>query len=133
MPAPRWEVSWRLHYLQNFKNKDPASSSVQLFEGQPVRDTQAGKAAWINFTASYEVIPNVSVGLNGYYFKQISDDEVNGHRLADSREKVLGIGPGVFWKVGDGDGVWFNTYRETEVENRARNDYVVQVRYAHTF
>ncbi len=30
-------------------------------------------------------------------------------------------------------GVWFNTYRETEVENRARNDYVVQVRYAHTF
>ena len=36
MPAPRWEMSWRLNYLYNFKNDDPASSSAQVFEGQPV-------------------------------------------------------------------------------------------------
>ncbi|PQO98926.1 phenol degradation protein meta [Pseudomonas frederiksbergensis] len=133
MPAPRWEVSWRLHYLYNFKNKDPASSSTQLFEGQPVRDTQAGQSAWANFTASYEVIPNVSLGINGYYFKQISDDKVNGDRLSNSREKVLGIGPGLFWKISDGQGFWLNTYKETGVENRAQTDYAVQIRYAHTF
>ncbi|WP_297832293.1 transporter [Pseudomonas sp.] len=133
MPAPRWEVSWRLHYLYNFKNNDPASSSVHSYEGQPVRNTQAGKAAWINFAASYEVLPHISVGLNGYYFKQLADDEVNGQRLADSREKVLGIGPGLFWKIDDRDGFWLNTYHETQVENRAANDYAVQLRYAHTF
>lgn len=133
MPAPRWEVSWRLHYLYNFKNNDPASSSTQLFEGQPVRDTRAGQSAWANFTASYEVVPNVSVGINGYYFRQISDDEVNGGRLSNSREKVLGIGPGLFWKISDGQGFWLNTYKETGVENRAQTDYAVQIRYAHTF
>jgi hypothetical protein len=133
MPAPRWEVSWRLHYLYNFKNNDPASSSAQLFEGQPVRDTQAGQSAWANFTASYEVFPSVSVGINGYYFRQLSDDEVNGNRLSDSREKVLGIGPGLFWKISDGQGFWLNTYKETGVENRARTDYAVQIRYAHKF
>ncbi|EJM70888.1 protein involved in meta-pathway of phenol degradation [Pseudomonas sp. GM50] len=133
MPAPRWEVSWRLHYLYNFKNNDPASSSTQSFEGQPVRDTQAGQSAWANFTASYEVVPNVSVGLNGYYFRQLSDDDVNGSRLSDSREKVLGIGPGLFWKISDGQGFWLNTYKETGVENRTGTDYAVQIRYAHKF
>ncbi|NJJ55895.1 SphA family protein [Pseudomonas sp. B14(2022)] len=133
MPAPRWEVSWRLHYLYNFKNRDPASSSQDSFEGKPVSNSRAGQSAWANFTASYEVIPNVSVGINGYYFRQITDDQINGDRLSDSREKVLGIGPGMFWKISEGQGFWLNTYKETGVENRSRQDYAVQVRYAHTF
>ncbi len=131
MPVAGWELSWRLHYLFNFKNDDPASSSAQVYEGRPVRDTQAGQSAWANFTASYEVVPNLSVGINGYYFRQISDDEANGSRLRDSREKVLGIGPGLFWKVSDRQGFWLNTYKETEVQNRSRVDYAVQLRYVH--
>lgn len=133
MPAPRWEVSWRLNYLYNFKNDDPASSSAQFFEGQSVRDTQSGQSAWANFTASYEVFPRVSVGINGYYFRQISDDKVNGNTLTDSREKVLGIGPGLFWKITEDKAFWLNTYKETGVENRSRADYQVQVRYVHKF
>ncbi|WP_426139071.1 SphA family protein [Pseudomonas sp. DWP3-1-2] len=133
MPAPRWEVSWRLQYLYNFKNDDPASSSAQQFNGQAVRDTQAGQSVWSNFTTSYEVFPNVSMGINGYYFRQVSDDAVNGSRLKDSREKVLGIGPGLFWKISEGQGFWLNTYKETGVENRSQTDYAVQVRYAHKF
>lgn len=133
MPAPDWELSWRLYYLHNFKNRDPASSSPLVFEGGPVRDTQAGQAAWANFTASYEVIPHLSVGVNGYYFRQLEDDEVNGRRLTDSREKVLAVGPGLFWKINAGDGLWFNTYHELSAENRAKNDFSVQVRFAHAF
>lgn len=133
MPAPRWEVSWRLNYLYNFKNDDPASSSAQVFEGQPVRDTQAGQAAWANFTASYEVFPKVSVGINGYYFRQITDDQANGDRLSNSREKVLGIGPGLFWKINEEQAFWLNTYKETGVENRSKTDYAMQVRYVHKF
>lgn len=133
MPAPRWEVSWRLNYLYNFKNDDPASSSQQFFEGQAVRDTQSGQSAWANFTASYEVFPTVSVGINGYYFRQISDDKVNGNTLTDSREKVLGFGPGLFWKITEDKAFWLNIYKETGVENRSRADYQVQVRYVHKF
>nr|WP_249673891.1 transporter [Pseudomonas sp. PIA16] len=131
MPAPRWEVSWRLHYLYNFRNDKPASSAPLDYRGLAVDDTQAGQAAWANFTASYEVLPKVSVGLNGYYFKQISDDQINGHRLEDSRERVLGLGPGLFWKISDGQGFWFNVYHESAVENRAKNEFSVQVRFAH--
>ncbi|MBD1550571.1 SphA family protein [Pseudomonas typographi] len=133
MPAPRWEVSGRLHYLYNFKNKDPASSSAQFFNGQPVRHTQAGQAAWSNFTVSYAVIPNLSVGINGYYFKQLSDDKVNGSRLPSSRETVLGIGPGAFWKVSEAQGFWLNTFKEVDVKNRSRTNMAIQVRYAHSF
>jgi hypothetical protein len=133
MPAPRWEMSGRLHNLHNFKNDDPASSSPLLFEGQPVRNTQAGDAAWANFAASYEVMPKLSVGLNGYYFKQLEDDKVNGHTLEDSREKVLGIGPGLFWKASESEGFWLNLYNETNVENRAKNDFSVQMRIVRTF
>ncbi len=131
MPAPRWEASWRLYYLHNFRNDEPASSSPLSFRGESVRNTQAGNAAWINFATSYEVLPNISVGLNGYYFKQLSDDRVNGHRLEDSREQVLGIGPGMFWKIEDGKGFWLNAYHETDAENRAQNDFSVQLRFAH--
>lgn len=130
MPAPRWEMSWRWYYLYNLKNKDPASSTPQVYQGRAVNDTQAGQASWINFTASYEIFPNVSAGLNGYYFRQLSDDKVNGSQLEDSREKVLGIGPGLFWKIRDGDGLWFNVYQETGVENRAKNDLFVTLRAA---
>lgn len=133
LPAPRWELSWRLYYLYNFKNRDPASSSAQIFEGGLVRDTQAGQAAWANFSASYELIPNLSVGISGYYFKQLEDDQVNGRRLTDSREKVLGIGPGLFWKISAAEGFWLNTYHEVSAENRAKNDFSVQVRFAHAF
>ena len=130
MPAQRWEMSWRWYYLYNFKNKDPASSTEQFYQGRSVQDTQAGQATWINFTASYEIFPKISAGLNGYYFRQLTDDKVNGSRLEDSREKVLGLGPGVFWKIRDGDGLWFNVYKELDVENRAKNDYLVQLRVA---
>jgi hypothetical protein len=133
MPAQRWELSWRLHYLYNFKNDDPASSSAQMFNGAPVKNTQAGQSAWANFTVSYEVVPNISLGLNGYYFKQITDDHVNGHRLSDSKERVLGLGPGVFWKIKEDQGFWLNMYHETQVENRAQADYAIQLRYAYSF
>ncbi|WP_416425136.1 transporter [Pseudomonas sp. App30] len=130
MPAPRWEMSWRWYYLYNFKNNDPASSTAQFYQGRAVEDTQAGQATWVNFTASYEFFPNVSAGLNGYYFRQLTDDKVNGSRLEDSREKVLGLGPGLFWKIRPGDGLWFNVYQESGVENRAKNDLLIQLRVA---
>tara|TARA_R110001583_G_scaffold181607_1_gene338911 strand:+ start:12790 stop:13521 length:732 start_codon:yes stop_codon:yes gene_type:complete len=133
MPAERWEISWRLQYIYNFKNNDPASSIPMVFNGNSVRDTQAGQAAWSNFAASYEFIPNISVGLSGYYLKQLEDDKVNGERLESSQETVLGIGPGLFWKISEKQLFWLNAYHETEVENRPSNDFSIQARFAYAF
>ena len=136
-PAAGWEVSWRLHYLYNFKNTDPASSVPTAFQGGPVNNTQAGQAAWINFTTSYAVSHNLHVGINGYYFKQLGDDKVNGVSIAGSREQVLGIGPGMMLEIegqqGKKDALWLNAYTETDVRNRPSSKYILQARYAHAF
>ncbi|MES2264260.1 MAG: transporter [Pseudomonadota bacterium] len=135
--GPQWEVSWRLHYLYNFKNTDPASSTPTAWQGRPVTDTQAGQAAWINFAASYAITRHLHLGLNGYYFKQVSDSKANGADMAGSREQVLGLGPGLMLEIdqqgGKKDVLWLNTYTESEVRNRARSRLVLQARYVHTF
>lgn len=135
--GPKWEASWRVHYLYNFKNTDPASSVPNSWQGLPVTNTQAGQAAWVNFAASYGLTDALNVGINGYYFKQISDSEANGNNIPGAREQVLGIGPGLILKVkradGKNDAFWINTYKEFEVRNRARNDLVLQARYVYTF
>jgi hypothetical protein len=134
--APGWEVSWRAHYLYNFKNTKPASSVPTAFQGAPVNDTQAGQSAWLNFATSYSLTPTLRVGINGYYFKQISDSKVNGTEISGSREQVFGIGPGLMLNVnrgGKNDALWINAYSESEVRNRARNKLVLQARYAYEF
>lgn len=134
--GPKWEASWRLHYLYNFKNTDPASSMPTSWEGVPVTETQAGQAGWVNFATSYTVSPRLHVGLNGYYFKQLSDSRANGGRITDAREQVLGIGPGLMMEVnrdnGKKDAIWINAYKEVKVRNRARNDVVLQARFVYT-
>lgn len=132
-PAPRWETSWRLHYLYNFKNDKPATSARRPFNGQPVTTTQAGDAAWVNFAASYSVTRDVSVGINGYFFQQLSDSRANGTRLADSRERVLGIGPGLMWRASPKSAFWLNAYTESMVRNRSASPLTVQARMVVSF
>ena len=135
LPAPGWELSWRLHYLYNLKNNKPASSipGGAAINGEPVRNTQAGQAAWLNFAASYAVTPELSLGVNGYYFKQLTDSRANGVRLAGSREQVLGIGPGLMWKFDKDKILWVNLYHDTKVRNRASSDVLLNVRLAFPF
>lgn len=133
LPAPRWEVSWRLHYLYNFRNNKPASSAPRPFNGQPVTSTQAGDAAWLNFATSYSVTPDVSIGINGYYFQQLSDHMANGTKLANSRERVLGIGPGLMWRISPKQSLWINAYTQRMVQNRAVSPLTVQARMVFSF
>nr|WP_232289434.1 transporter [Pseudomonas synxantha] len=49
---------------------------------------------------SYAVAERWRVGVAGYQLKQISDDRIDGHRQQDSREQVVGIGPGVMYQQG---------------------------------
>lgn len=131
--ARGWEASWRLNYLYNFSNHDPSGSAPLDLEGAPVSATKAGQAIWLNFALSYEVVPNVHVGANGYYLKQITDDQVNGVAQKNTRERVLGIGPGVMWRAGQKAVLYLNAYTETAVQNRTRNNFLVQAHWVYTF
>ncbi len=123
--TPKLTTSWRLHYLWNAKNKDP-------FAPLEADDAQAGQAVHCNFAASYELVPNrLRAGLNGYYFKQVTDSEVDGTKVS-GREQVLGIGPGAMYSFSQNDHLFFNAYFETSVKNRPEGQRF-QVRWVHHF
>lgn len=114
--TPRWTVSTRLHYLWNAENDDP-NRAYRL--GYGASDTQAGQAIHVNFASAYEVIPKMlRLGINGYYLKQITDTKVDGDDLSDTREKVLGIGPGAILSFSQDTHLFFNAYFENGAENR---------------
>jgi hypothetical protein len=106
----KFEVSARLHYLWNSVNTDP-------FVGFGIKSMQPGQAIHANYTTSYEVLKDVRVGFNGYWLQQLTDHQIDGENLPNSKERTIGLGPGV--QLG-GDGLWFrvNSYLETDVRNR---------------
>lgn len=124
--SPQWTLSWRLHYLWNAENPDP-------YRALNADTSQAGQAIHLNLASAYEVIPNrLRLGINGYYLKQISDSRVDGKSVADSKEQVLGLGPGLVYHLSKHDHLFANLYWETLAENRPEGTRF-NLRYVHHF
>jgi hypothetical protein len=104
------EFSARLHYLWNSANNDP-------FVGFGLRNVQPGQAFHVNYSTSYQLHNHVRLGFNGYWLQQVTDHEINGISVPNSRERTVGIGPGIQFSGRD---LWFrlNSYMETDVRNR---------------
>lgn len=121
--GPKATVSWRLHYLWNGKNDDFSPGSVDL---------EPGRAVHANFAAAYEVLPKqLRLGVNGYWFDQISKTKVNGTDARDD-EKVFAVGPGMVWHFSQDSHLFFNTYFESGAENRPEGDRY-NLRFVHHF
>lgn len=110
IPTDPLEISARLHYLWCSENRDP-------FVGLGADDTQPGQAAHVNFAASYEILKGIRLGINGYFLQQLTDDRIDGDEQAHSKERVLGIGPGLKYTY-ERMSIYLNTYYETAAENR---------------
>jgi hypothetical protein len=125
--TPQWTITWRLHYLWNAKNNDPAEDLWGNAD-----DTQAGQAIHVNFASAYEVLPqHLRVGLNGYYLEQITNSKLDGKTvhhdyfgpgkdlsLKNLHEQVLGLGPGAVYHFSPEDHLFFNAYFEMESQAR---------------
>ncbi len=124
MATDLWEISGRVHYLWTGKNSDPATN---LGAGS----IQPGRAVHTNLAFSREIAPGLRLGLAGYHLRQITDDRIDGNRIPDSREQVIGYGPGL--RKQTGPQVWFlHFYRESAVRNRPDRHQVI-FRYARFF
>ncbi|MFZ2448149.1 MAG: transporter [Syntrophobacteraceae bacterium] len=112
--TPKWTASTRIHYLWNAENDDPNRGFLGA------HDTQAGQAVHLNFATDYELWEKrLRAGLNGYYLKQVTDDQRNGTDLPDTKEQVLGIGPGMVFHYSKDTHFFLNLYFETAAENRS--------------
>jgi hypothetical protein len=106
----KFEVSARLHYLWNSVNRD-------TFVGFGIKNMKPGQAFHTNYATSYEVLKGIRVGFNGYWLQQLTDHQINGQDVPNSKERTVGLGPGVRF---GGNGLFFsvNGYIETDVRNR---------------
>jgi hypothetical protein len=108
--TPKWEVSYRAHYLWNARLDDPPANLH-------AESAVVGEAFHINFASSYEVIEKkLRIGFNGYFLDQTTATEVDDSPIP-GRERVLGIGPGLMWRFGPHANLIFNYYIETAVTN----------------
>ncbi|MNJ18741.1 hypothetical protein D3C77_130500 [compost metagenome] len=108
------EISGRLHYAWSSRNEDPAAR-MQASSIQP------GEAFHSNFAVSYAVSEAWRVGLAGYQLQQISADRIDGRRQSDSKERVLGLGPGVMYRFGN-QNFFANYYVEQGARNRSEGN-----------
>ena len=114
--SDRLEVSGRLHYAWSSRNDDPAARLR-------ARDIQPGEAIHSNFSVSYALTDVWRIGVAGYHLKQISADQIDGQRQADSQERVLGLGPGVMYRQGK-QAFFANYYIEQGAKNRSEGNQV---------
>ncbi len=88
---------------------------------------QTGTEFHLDFVANQFLSKTFSVGIRGYYYKQITGDSGSGAVLGDFKSEAFGIGPGVVWipKFAGGAltvlGKWMH---DLHAENRFDSDYL---------
>ena len=111
------ETRWRVHYLYNGTNNDPAV-------GAQARSRQAGQAIHFNATAAYSLPHGVWLGANGYMLREITAPQINGVSILSSPEQIGAIGPGLVWDRGQYL-FYINGYHEVGALNRPEGNKLV--------
>jgi hypothetical protein len=132
IPGAQWELSWRLYYIYNFETSDVATSLIPNV-GSLFQNGRAGQATLINFTASYAITKQLRLGLNGYYLRQLTDDELNGQSYSGGKEEALYIGPGLHYDFDANNLLNFNVYLPVEDKNRFSGGEQFNLMLVHIF
>lgn len=80
-------------------------------------DLQYGEEFHFDYSFDYMVNESWKVGVGGYYYRQTTDDELEGVKIRNNKGEVFAIGPGLEY----GKKNWlvsFRTQFEMEAENR---------------
>ena len=72
--TPKWELITRFMYNLHTTNTDYGPDQDNLKPGQLFN---------MNFSTSYQVRESIRLGVTGYYWRQTTDDKLNGHNLGE--------------------------------------------------
>jgi hypothetical protein len=82
-PEKGFEVSAALGYIYNTENDDT--------------DYQTGQEFHVDYMLNQFLSETFALGLQGFYYKQITGDSGSGAILGDFKGEAAGIGPAVMW------------------------------------
>lgn len=108
-PTPDWDVSTTTLIEMNTKNRDT--------------NYHSGSVATFEYNVSYQVIPNLHVGVQGFFMKQFTDDKLDGDTFQDGfRGKAAGFGPQIRYMFNQRAGMLLKYQKEFDVRNRAEGN-----------
>ena len=109
-PIEQLEVSAAIVYLFNFENPD-----TNYLSGQELS---------MDYNLAYAIARDWQLGVSGYAYKQITDDEIHDVTVADgNRGQAVGFGPALRWHPHNkGYGVTLKWQHEELVENRTSGE-----------
>ncbi len=114
-----WEASARIRYGVNGRNA--------------ATDYRSGDELSLEFSGGYRLGGGWSAGVNGYVYRQLSDDRQAGLSVAGdgNRASVNALGPYLAWSMGPRMGIVAKYQQESSAKNRAEGGRLwVQARYA---
>jgi hypothetical protein len=104
-----WEASSKLLYLVNFHD--------------PNTHYRGGNEFVWEYDGMREISRRAAVGVNGYFYRQTTDDFQNGLRVGDgNRGRDLAVGPEVRIHFGHHSGLAVKYIRDTLVENKPQGN-----------
>jgi len=109
-PQPSWEISYRLHWDDNFENADTHYHS--------------GQTVYLNWAVGWKPTPTTTVGLAGFFLRQVTDDRQSGNIVvpAGNRLRVDGIGPVVKYIGPHGVMLTAKYFRDFAVRNHPQGE-----------
>ncbi|WP_417614651.1 SphA family protein [Oceanisphaera sp.] len=115
---------WTLQpvYAASYMDPNGINADIKLmydynFEN-PDTDYQSGQEFHFDYAIGYSLTSDWIVGIGGYGYKQLTDDERNGMTIANNRGQAFAIGPSVKYDNGKGFSVNLKYQHELAVENR---------------
>jgi len=83
-------LSWsvKLMYAFNLKNDDYLNATTGT-----VGELEPGQELHLDYAVDYAVGSGIRLGVAGYYYRQITDDEFDGVEIENERGKAFAIGP----------------------------------------
>jgi hypothetical protein len=88
------EASAKLMYSYHTKNGDFVEPGTGL------RGHRTGQAVHMDYMLNYAFTEALRLGVTGWIWQGLEDDEIGGRKRADTRDRELSAGPGVRYQTG---------------------------------
>ncbi|WP_053158097.1 transporter [Pseudomonas sp. Pf153] len=118
-----WEPSYGYTWFPNSKIEVSGTLSASISSTNRDTDYRSGNNIHYEQIVGYSLTPDIQIGLQGYYFKQITDDELDGRKFQDgNRGQAAAFGPQIRYTIKPGTVVAAKYQHEVAVQNRSEGD-----------